>query len=207
MFTHAQIWQAIDRLAALHRLSASGLARKAGLSATIFNPSKRQNGKRKRWPSTESISEILIATSTDFVDFVGLMTDAVPPRHKLPILSLAKASWAGAFDENGLPRGNDWDEIDLPGSDDAFAFALEISGKAFEPIYRDGDRLILSPGEKPRRGDRVALRTPDGDILIRTLTREGLQRVELQDLAGAEPPVTFLRRDLAWMHRILWASQ
>ena len=41
MLTHAQIWTAIDRLAARAGLSASGLAKKAGLDPTTFNKSKR----------------------------------------------------------------------------------------------------------------------------------------------------------------------
>ena len=41
MLTHAQIWTAIDRLAARADLSASGLARRAGLDPTTFNKSKR----------------------------------------------------------------------------------------------------------------------------------------------------------------------
>ena len=41
MFTHEQIWRGIDRLAAHAQTSPSGLARRAGLDSTTFNPSKR----------------------------------------------------------------------------------------------------------------------------------------------------------------------
>ena len=41
MLTHADIWNAVDRLAARAGLSASGLAKKAGLDPTTFNKSKR----------------------------------------------------------------------------------------------------------------------------------------------------------------------
>src|ERR1043165_4257388 len=41
MLPHADIWNAVDRLAARAGLSASGLARKAGLDPTTFNRSKR----------------------------------------------------------------------------------------------------------------------------------------------------------------------
>ena len=44
----------VKLLAERHGLSPSGLARKAGLSPTVFNPSKRLSRKRKRWPSTEN---------------------------------------------------------------------------------------------------------------------------------------------------------
>ena len=41
MLTHAQIWTALDRLAARSGLSASGLAKRSGLDPTTFNRSKR----------------------------------------------------------------------------------------------------------------------------------------------------------------------
>ncbi len=39
---HKDIWRGLDQLAAHHGLSASGLARRAGLDPTSFNPSKRE---------------------------------------------------------------------------------------------------------------------------------------------------------------------
>ncbi|MGH6675657.1 MAG: helix-turn-helix transcriptional regulator, partial [Xanthobacteraceae bacterium] len=63
MLTHAQVWAAIDRLAERAGLSASGLARRAGLDPTTFNKSKRVTpSARARWPSTESIAKALAAT-------------------------------------------------------------------------------------------------------------------------------------------------
>ena len=71
MLTHAQVWSAIDRLAARAGLSASGLAKRAGLDPTTFNKSKRITPQgRARWPSTESIAKALAATGTPFDVFV-----------------------------------------------------------------------------------------------------------------------------------------
>ena len=57
MMTHHDIWRGIDLLAESRGLSASGLARKAGLDPTTFNRSKRLTAAGKeRWPSTESIA-------------------------------------------------------------------------------------------------------------------------------------------------------
>jgi phage repressor protein C with HTH and peptisase S24 domain len=59
MLSHAQVWGAIDTLASRYGMTASGLARKAGLDATTFNKSKRQTPDgRQRWPSTESIAKV-----------------------------------------------------------------------------------------------------------------------------------------------------
>ena len=76
MLTHAQIWAAIDRLAGSADLSASGLAKRAGLDPTTFNKSKRITPDgRPRWPSTESVAKILSATNTTIDNFVS-------PRHR-----------------------------------------------------------------------------------------------------------------------------
>ena len=74
MFTHDDIWRAIDRLAEEKGFSASGLARQAGLDPTAFNRSKRvsPNGK-PRWPSTESLAKILQVTDSSLQDLLASM--------------------------------------------------------------------------------------------------------------------------------------
>src|SRR6185436_19793125 len=75
MLTHSDIWNAVDRLAARAGLSASGLAKKAGLDPTTFNKSKRITPEgRPRWPSTESIAKSLQATGVTVDAFTPLMT-------------------------------------------------------------------------------------------------------------------------------------
>lgn len=75
MLRHADIWRAIDALASSHGMTASGLARRAGLDPTTFNKSKRitRDGK-PRWPSTESVSKILQATESSLDEFTGHIT-------------------------------------------------------------------------------------------------------------------------------------
>ncbi len=71
--THADVWRAIDRIAEKHGMSASALARRAGLDPTTFNKSKRTTKKGKqRWPSTETIAKVLEATGETFAEFVVL---------------------------------------------------------------------------------------------------------------------------------------
>src|ERR1700739_4388178 len=99
MLTHAQVWSAIDRLAARAGLSASGLARRAGLDPTTFNKSKRITpAGRARWPSTESISKALVATSTPLPAFVGLVEQSARgavTTHAVPLLGFAEAGAGG----------------------------------------------------------------------------------------------------------------
>jgi phage repressor protein C with HTH and peptisase S24 domain len=205
---HADIWRAIDRLAERHQLSPSGLAIKAGLSPTVFNLSKRLSRDRKRWPSTESIAQILQATGADLDEFVALAApESAPAQVTLPLLDFRQAGRKTAFDEAGNPSGKNWDTIRFPALNDTRAFVLEIGGKSLEPIYRNGDRIVISPTEKPRRGDRVAVRTTANKIIIAQLTRESAQKIELLPFPAPRKPITLPRRDVEWIYRILWASQ
>src|SRR5271169_291686 len=134
--THGQIWSALDRLAERNDLSASGLARRAGLDPTTFNKSKRVTPDgRERWPSTESVAKALAATNSSIDTFVQLIGDSPRTVQSVPLLGFAQAGSSGYFDDGGLPTGKGWDEVALPAVNDEHAYALEISGDAMKPVY------------------------------------------------------------------------
>jgi len=210
MLTHAQVWSAIDRLAARAGLSASGLARRAGLDPTTFNKSKRITASgRARWPSTESISKALAATGTSIEAFVGLIQGdkAGAPTRGVPLLGFAEAGAGGYFDDGGFPAGAGWDEIAFPAVDDTHAYALEVSGQSMEPAYRDGDVILVSPATPIRRGDRVVVKTRDGEVMAKELKRSTAKSIELKSLNAQHPDRTIANEDVLWVARILWASQ
>ncbi len=220
---HEDIWRALDTLAAEHGLSASGLARQAGLDATTFNPSKRRMPDgRARWPSTESLSKVLLATGASLDSFTALvqgaraLPHAAPTRgsnpggiatRRVPLIGLAQAGGEGFFDDGGFPVGGSWDEVGLPEVTDPNAYALEISGESMEPVFRDGDLVIVSPVAPVRRGDRVVVRTRGGEVMAKELVRRSARRIELRSLNPSHPGYTFELPEVAWMHRIVWASQ
>jgi phage repressor protein C with HTH and peptisase S24 domain len=210
MLTHAQVWSAIDRLAARAGLSASGLARRAGLDPTTFNKSKRITASgRARWPSTESISKALAATGTSIETFVGLIhgDKAGASTRGVPLLGFAEAGAGGYFDDGGFPAGAGWDEIAFPAVDDTHAYALEVSGQSMEPAYRDGDVILVSPAAPIRRGDRVVVKTRDGEVMAKELKRSTAKSIELKSLNAQHPDRTIATEDVLWVARILWASQ
>jgi len=210
MLTHAQVWSAVDRLAARAGLSASGLAKRAGLDPTTFNKSKRITPQgRARWPSTESIAKALAATGTPFDAFVTLIEPgsaggAVKP---VPLLGFAEAGSGGYFDDGGFPAGTGWDEFVFPSVSDEHAYALEVSGQSMEPAYRDGDIIVVSPSAPVRRGDRVVVRTRTGEVMAKELLRKTAKAVELKSLNVAHPDRTIPATDVMWIARIVWASQ
>ena len=209
MLKHADVWKAIDRLAAANDLSASGLARKSGLDPTTFNKSKRTTRDGKlRWPSTESVSKVLAATKSDIHDFVAFLENGSPsaPRN-VPLIGFAQAGTEGYFDDAGYPTGGGWEEISFPGTSDPHAFALEISGDSMEPVYRDGDRVIVSPEAGVRRGDRVVVKTADGEVMAKLLKRKTAQKIELTSINPDHDDREFNLSDVDWIARIVWAEQ
>ncbi|PWE18861.1 DNA-binding protein [Marinicauda salina] len=206
MLTHAQIWRGVDRLAQRAGLSASGLARKAGLDATTFNPSKRRSETGKpRWPSTESLAKALDAAGASFEDFAALATGATG--RSVPLIGLAQAGEAGFFDDAGFPVGAGWEEVRFPGVADEHAYALEITGDSMAPVYRPGDRIVVSPGSMPRRGDRVVAKTRDGEVMAKELGRTTAKTAELISLNPDYETRVLDLAEIEWMARIVWASQ
>lgn len=208
--SHARLWKALDALARREGTSPSGLARRAGLDATSFNPSKRfgpGEPPRPRWPSTESLTRVLEATGISLGAFAALADDAPAEDRSIPLLGLAKAGADGFFDDAGLPLAEGWDQTSLPTHKDSL-FSLTIDGDSMAPLYRPGDRVIVDlEASDVRRGDRVAVRTAQGETLAKEIAAMNAREVTLASINPAYPPRALPRRDILWMARILWVSQ
>ncbi|MHA6692378.1 S24 family peptidase [Devosia sp. A449] len=213
MLSHSNVWDGIDALARRHGLSVSALAKLAGLDATAFNVSKRvSKDGRERWPSTESIAKILEATGESFDAFLTgtgafLQLNDNQPSRSVPLLGLAQAGAGGFFDSAGFPAGQGWDEIALPAPGEGGIYALEVQGDSMEPLYREGDRIVVSPTEQVRRGDRVVLKTHDGEVMAKILYRQTGKQIELHSINPAYSPRIIDLVDVEWVARIIWASQ
>ncbi|HMM14448.1 MAG TPA: helix-turn-helix transcriptional regulator [Parvibaculum sp.] len=208
--SHGRLWAAIDQLARHHGLSASGLARAAGLDPTAFNKSKRITAQgRLRWPSTESLSRILDATGANLDEFFALVEgqDAAPRQRRVPLIGLAQAGAGGHFDDAGFPAGSGWDEVSFPDINDENAYALEVTGDSMMPVYREGDIIVVSPAASIRRGDRVVVKTVAGEVMAKVLARRTARSIELASLNPAYETRILHPEDILWMARIIWASQ
>lgn len=209
MLSHQQLWAAIDALAARHSLSASGLAKRAGLDSTAFNKSKRRSADgRPRWPSTESLAKVMDATGARLADLVVLIeghTAALRPT--VPLLGFAQAGAGGYFDDAGFPTGQGWDEVELPVASGDGAYALQVQGDSMLPLYRDGDVLILQPDATVRKGDRVVVKTAAGEVTAKILASKNSAGIELVSLNPAHPDRNLKMAEVEWIARIVWASQ
>jgi phage repressor protein C with HTH and peptisase S24 domain len=207
---HRDVWQAIDRLASEYGMSPSGLARKAGLDPTTFNKSKRVGASGKqRWPSTESVSKVLRATGATLDEFLSYVQGEQTPKivQRVPVIGYAQAGDSGFFDDAGYPTGSGWDEVTFPDIGDPHAYALEISGDSMAPLYRDGDVVIVSPQAGTRRGDRVVVKTKEGEVMAKELYRRTARKLELHSLNPEHQDRTLESDEVVFVHRVLWASQ
>ncbi len=205
MLTHGQVWAALDRLAERAGLSASGLARRAGLDPTTFNKSKRVTPDgRERWPSTESLAKALAATGSSIDSFVQLIGEHGRDLQSVPVLGFAQAAHPGHFDAHGYPAGRGWHEVALPLLGEDRAFALEISGDGLKPAYRDGDVIVVAPRTPIRRGDHVVVKTVAGEVLVRELKRRTGKTLELASLDANGPDRALASEEVEWIARIAW---
>lgn len=214
MLSHDRVWAAIDALAARYSLSASGLAKRAGLDSTAFNKSKRLSSDgRPRWPSTESLAKVIEATNSSLDEFLELVEGKalhwkeMRQSSTVPLIGFAQAGAGGFFDDAGFPVGQGWDLVELPTRAAEGSYALQVQGESMLPLYRDGDVLIVQPGATVRRGDRVVVKTTEGEVMAKLLDRQTAKSIDLVSLNPAHPIRQIPIEAIEWMARIVWASQ
>jgi len=216
VLSHDRVWAAIDALAERYSLSASGLAKRAGLDSTAFNKSKRQSSDgRPRWPSPESLAKIIEATGATLNEFMALVENRTPAmigsgrssQKAVPLVGFAQAGAGGYFDDAGFPVGQGWDLVELPAQSTDTAYALKVQGDSMLPLYRNGDVLIVEPGAVVRRGDRVVVKTGSGEVMAKVLERQTAALISLLSLNPDHPNRDIAMVEVEWVARIVWASQ
>lgn len=204
MFSHDQVWRAIDKLAELNGLSASGLARSARLDPTSFNRSKRVSPEgRARWPSTESIAKILEATNTSPMKFAslldGLEGELVKSVH---LVKWSDLSSPKNFKEDGTLVDGLWERITFSDVNSEYVIAIEVTVESCQPFYREGDILIAAPGSKLRRGDILIYATHAGEVSYAVFQRSTVVGISVKDRLSEDIRMIH-HDDIVWKGRIL----
>ena len=75
------------------------------------------------------------------------------------------------------------------------------------PLYRDGDTIIVEPNSNIKIGDRVVVRTHNGEVMAKLLIHKNEKEVSLQSVNRDYPDPIIPRQDIDWIARIAWASQ
>lgn len=203
--THAQIWAALDALAARLRLSPSGLAKAAGLDPTSFNRSKRHSNDtppRPRWPSTESLAKVLNATGVSLADFAAL----AEPRARQPaVAGFAEAGTPPPFGDD-FPVVGRWDVVDLSAWRGE-RIGLLVSDGSAEPILRVGDRIFVEPvQDELEPGDRAVIRFKSGPPFAGIIEKtKGDQIVIRTFWPMHDLTIGALKTEIAWRARLIGA--
>ncbi|MEM0907035.1 MAG: helix-turn-helix transcriptional regulator [Pseudomonadota bacterium] len=212
MLGHAEVWEAIDSLAARNGLSPSGLARRSGLDPTTFNKSKRHaTDGRPRWPSTESISKILTATNTSITELFGDTVQAFSGRDGLaiPLLGEAHAGFEMATLEAGNPSMLPMPAriVNFPDTRYDSLYALTVVGDSMQPLYRDGDVLIVAPNLETRPGDRVVVKLKNNGIVVKIMKSRTADSFSFETVNPGHTDITFVSDSIEWIARIVYATQ
>ena len=215
MLKHTGIRRAIDLMAGQHGLTASGLARKAGLDPTTFNKSKRVTASgRCRWPSTESVAKALEAVDATLDDFVSFVHENGNEEnrngrtpHAIPVAAQSQAAVASAFGDTGEPRGGIWHRRQIPEISDPDAYAIAVEGDAYRPVLRDGALVVAAPQANMHQGDRIVVRLASAEIILAELVGRSEERIVIKPLCGDGENQALTIDEIAAMHRIVWAEQ
>ena len=148
---------------------------------------------------------------TDFISLIDADNDNENSALRtIPMVGFAQAGKAGFFDEDGYPSGNGWDEVAFPNAEyqnSKSIFALQVSGDSMQPLYRDGDILVISAQERIRKGDRIIVKTKNGEVIAKELIKQSAGKISLKSLNPAFEDRSLTLDEVGWMARILWVSQ
>ena len=204
---YEQVWDAVDKLAKLHGLTPSGLAKKAGLDATTFNKSKRiRNDGKQRWPSLDSINKILEACNVSFEQFYQLIDEdlAIKPAG-IPFITYSDLSTKATIKTSKLATEK-WDKVQFPDSS-VNLYAINLDTADFEPLYRKGCTLVATKDLEIRKGDRVIVLMQQGNPLIKEFKHRTTSTIVFGDILNPNQEVQVKMTDIKLINRIVWAEQ
>ena len=129
-------------------------------------------------------------------------------KNTIPLLGLAKAGREGYFDSDGYPLDTgDWDGIDFPMRIAKGVYALEVSGNSMEPVYREGDKLVVAPDAEVRTHDRVVVKIKSGEVMVKELKHKSAKQIELKSLNPEHSLIVVPMEEVCWIARVIWVSQ
>ncbi len=76
-----------------------------------------------------------------------------------------------------------------------------------EPVYHDGDVLILSRLAPLHAGDRVVLCLRDGNCVVKEFKAETVKTIEVKSIDAGQAVATFPLTDVKWHARVMWVRQ
>ena len=154
--------------------------------------------KSKRNPTFDVLSKIIKALNIRWKDFLiktgyiqGSSLSVVPmgKLRKIPIISFVNA---GKFDYQDIINycaNNECIETDVPGKN---IFALEVACDSMEPMFMEGDIIIVDPDKEAAVNDFVVVKNGFNETTLKQLKKYGDSWVlhplnpKYEDIVGKE---------------------
>ena len=126
----------------------------------------------------------------------------------VPLIGLAQAGAGGYFDDGGFPVGKGWDEIRVSRpSTTSMPMRWRFPATRWSPPIATAPSSWCRRRASVRRGDRVVVKTRDGEVMVKELKRKHVKTIELRSINPEHGERTLPVRDVVWIARIVWASQ
>ncbi len=163
MAKHLDIAGAIRLALEKKKLSKSAFARAAGVERqTVYDwLSGKSAPNRKRAPRVARVLGLPLAVLSGDPSHtnVAILSSDGQARRRVPLLDWVNAGrGAEVVAAQPVEFATEFTEILSAVSDRAFA--LRVQGDSMEPIFREGDVIVVDPEVEPRNGDSVVVQ-PD----------------------------------------------
>jgi phage repressor protein C with HTH and peptisase S24 domain len=169
------------------------LAGRTALSQSAI--SKIEKGKMLDAPVLRTLAEVLGVT----VDWIV----GAARSETLPVIGYVSAGETDVhYDDQGYPPGAGFDEIGRPAKvKDPHAYALRVRGDSMEPVYKDGDTVILDTTKPVHDKDEAIVRLR-GKTYFK-IFRSTLGRVTLQSFNREHPEIPCGPNDIQFAHKVV----
>lgn len=158
-------------------------------------------GKEGEW---ESLRVLFLSVLRGDLVSAG---EAVESGFRIPVIGHAEAGDVELefeYGDQGFPPGAA-DEYLTVGAElgDPQAYGLVIRGDSMEPVFRTGDRIVVSPVRPfvPKR--LYVVRSKGGQVWLKRVERHG-DTYSLLSVNPAYPPIYLGVGDVRWLHAVSW---
>lgn len=116
---------------------------------------------------------------------------------EIPVMGWAHAGQAASYEE--LPES--WQEMIPTHCRDSKAFAVTLEGDSMEPLFREGDLLVLMPGERIHNGCLAVVRLASDGVLLRRIEVRG-ERLRLVPLNPRYEAEELTNDQISWAYPV-----
>lgn len=132
-----------------------------------------------------------------------IVADPAAPYGTVPVVGYVSAGETSIeYDDQGYPTGAGFDDVPRPrGTKDPHCYALRVRGDSMEPVYMDGETIVLDT-TKPVHDKNHAVVRVGGKTYFK-IYRQVQGRITLQSFNREHPEITCSPEEITFKHRVV----